>query len=126
MTKYQTLLLPGKPYLVLSSDTTWVREVPPLLLCKESMQHHGHKPLVSRFSKDVTTLSQWLQHIMLIIHQYRLCIINKPHPENRDQEMTSMNINVSAIRTTVSMAVCTSIQNIQAAIHGDTHLQKLR
>ena len=31
-----------------------------------------HKPLVMMLSKDVVMLSQWLQHIMLRIHQYRV------------------------------------------------------
>ena len=30
----------------------------------------NHKPLVSIFKKDVATLSQWIQQIMLKVHQY--------------------------------------------------------
>ena len=33
-----------------------------------------HKLLVSMFKKDVSTLSQWIQHILLKIHQYRVQI----------------------------------------------------
>ena len=33
-----------------------------------------HKPLVSMFKKDFTTLSQLIQHILLKIHQYRVQI----------------------------------------------------
>ena len=40
-----------------------------------------HKPLVSMFKKDVATLSQCIQHILLKIHQYRVQIIYKPGPE---------------------------------------------
>ena len=39
-----------------------------------------HKPLVTIFKKDVTTLSQRLQSILLRIHQYRVRIINTPGP----------------------------------------------
>ena len=37
-----------------------------------------HKPLVAMASKDVATLSQWLQYIMLCIHQYSMCLLYKP------------------------------------------------
>ena len=37
-----------------------------------------HKPLVAIINKDVVTLSQHLQCIMLYIHQYRVCILYKP------------------------------------------------
>ena len=40
-----------------------------------------HKPLVSIFKKDVATLSQWIQHILLKIYQYRVQIIYKPGPD---------------------------------------------
>ena len=39
-----------------------------------------HKPLVSIFKKDVATLSQQIQHVLLKIHQYRVQIIYKPVP----------------------------------------------
>ena len=41
----------------------------------------NHKPLVSIFKKDVATLSQCIQHILLKIHQYRVQIIYKPGPK---------------------------------------------
>ena len=40
-----------------------------------------HKLLVSMFKKDVATLSQCIQHILLKIHQYMVQIIYKPSPE---------------------------------------------
>ena len=40
-----------------------------------------YKLLVSMFKKDVATLSQCIQHILLKIHQYRVQIIYKPGPE---------------------------------------------
>ena len=76
---------------------------------------------------------------MLRIHHYRVCIIYMPcqdlytadwlsqnnHEGNRDQEITCMNLNVSAISTSVNMPVSTSIEDIQVT-HEDAHMQKLR
>ena len=42
----------------------------------------NHKPLVAIFKKDVATLSQHIQCILLKNHQYRVQIIYKPGPEN--------------------------------------------
>ena len=39
-----------------------------------------HKPLAI-FKKDVVTLSQCMQHILLKNHQYRVQILYKPGPE---------------------------------------------
>ena len=41
-----------------------------------------HKPLVAIFKKDVATLSQHIQHILLKIHQYRVQIIYKSGPQD--------------------------------------------
>ena len=41
----------------------------------------NHKPLVAVFKRDVATLSQRLQWVMLRIHQYRIGIIYKPGPD---------------------------------------------
>ena len=63
-----------------------------------------HKPLVAIFNKDIATLSQRLQRILLRIHQYRMRILYKPEPdlciadwlsrqnhsENKDEEIPSM------------------------------------
>ena len=63
-----------------------------------------HKPLITIFKKDVATLSQRLQSMLLRIHQYRVRIIYKPvldlfmadwlsrhkHSENKDEEITGM------------------------------------
>ena len=40
-----------------------------------------HKPLVATLKKDMATLSQCIQCIMLKIHQYRVQILYKPGPE---------------------------------------------
>ena len=37
-----------------------------------------HKPLVAIMGKDVATLSQYLQSIILCLHQYRVCILYRP------------------------------------------------
>ena len=39
-----------------------------------------HIPSVVMINKDVATLSQWLQLIMLSIHQWSVYILNKPSP----------------------------------------------
>ena len=41
----------------------------------------NHNPLVAIFKKDVATLLQCIQHILLKIHQYRVQIMYKPGPE---------------------------------------------
>ena len=40
-----------------------------------------HKPLVAIFKKDVVTMSQQIQCILLRIHQYRVRLLYKPGPE---------------------------------------------
>ena len=67
-----------------------------------------HKQLVAMVSKDITTVSQWLQCIMLHIPKYSMYILYKPGPylyivewlshnkqtENKDQEIAGININI--------------------------------
>ena len=79
--------------------------------------------------KDVAILFQSLWCIMLCIHQYRVHIVYKPGPnlyildwllqknnmENRDEEITGMNINMQALSTSVKITIWTSIEDIQAA-----------
>ena len=45
---------------------------------KEVFVITDHKPLVAMISKDVVTLAQQLQHIIMCILQYNMCILNKP------------------------------------------------
>ena len=40
-----------------------------------------HKPMVNIMGKDVATLSQHLQHIILHVHQYRVCVLYKSGSE---------------------------------------------
>ena len=88
-----------------------------------------HKILMAILNKDVATMSQWLHHIMLRIHKYRLHIIYKTgpdlyiadwlsqnnHAENKDQKTAAMSINVNVISTSVNMSVYTSTEDIEAA-----------
>ena len=62
-------------------DTAWTGEIPPLLFWREVLIIIDHKLLVSMFKKDVATLLQHMQHILLNIHQYQVQIIYKPGPE---------------------------------------------
>ena len=65
------------------------------------------------------------------MHQYRVHIIYKPDPDLymmewlshnshakiRDHKIAGMCVNVNAITTSVTMPVCTSKEDIKAAIH---------
>ena len=91
-------------------------------------------------NKDVATLSQWLQHIMLHYHQYNVPILYKPgpefyiadwlpchnHAERREQEIAGMNINIQTIKTTLDVPVCMSIKDIRVAMNEDVDLQMLK
>ena len=99
-----------------------------------------HKPLVSMFKKDVTTLSQQIQCILLKIHQYRVQIIYKPgpeifiadwlsthnHTEGKDTPIKGMDIQVDAIQTATDMTECISMAEIQQASSLDNHPQQLK
>ena len=109
-------------------------------LAKEAHVITDHKPLVAKVNKDVTTLSQWLQCIMLHIHQYSMFILYKPDPElyigdwvfhnkqaeNRDQEITGVNINIHTISTTVDIPICMFIEDIRTATNEDADQQILK
>ena len=96
-----------------------------------------HKPLVAIFKKDVATLSQRIQHILLRIHQFQVKIIYKPgpdlfivdwlsrhnHTENKDEEIPGMDIKVDAIQTATDIPECMSIPQLQQATAQDNHLQ---
>ena len=91
--------------------------------------------MVAIFKKDVATLSQRLQCILLKIHQYRERIIYKPgpdlfvadwlskhyHKENKDEEILGMNININAICMATDIPNFTSAQEIQQASVKDDH-----
>ena len=98
-----------------------------------------HKPFVAMFKKDVATLSQPIQCIMLKIHQYRVQILYKPgpkifiedwllwhnHVEGKDKPIKDMDIWVDAIQSLVDMPDCISMEEIQQASLQDAHLQQL-
>ena len=99
-----------------------------------------HKPLVSMFKKDVATLSQCMQHILLKIQQYRVQIIYKPgpkifiedwlsrynHTEGKDKPIKGIDIQVDAIQTAMDMPECILMAEIQHALAQDNHLQQLK
>ena len=99
-----------------------------------------HKPLVSMFKKDVATLSQCIQCILLKIHQYRAQIIYKPgpeifivdwlsrhnHTEGKDKPIKGMEIWVDVIQAVTDMPECVSMAEIQQASSLNNHLQQLK
>ena len=95
-----------------------------------------HKPLLVMVCKDVTTLSQWLQHIILNIHQCNVHVLYKPgpdlyiadclslhnHTEHEPQEISGMNINIKTLGIGTDLLVCTSAEDIRNAVSIDTEL----
>ena len=98
-----------------------------------------HTPLVAIFKKDVATLSQWNQCILLQIHLYQVRIIYKPgsqlfimdwlsrhnHIENKDEEICGMDM-VDGIQRSTNIPECMSITQIQQMTTQNEHLQWLR
>ena len=92
------------------------------------------------FKKDVATLLQCIQCILLKIHQYRVQIIYKPgpeifiadwllrhnHTEGKDKTIKGMDVWVDAIQTATDMPECISMAEIQQAASQDNHLQQLK
>ena len=91
-----------------------------------------HKPLISMFKKDVATLSQHIQCILLKIHQYRVQIIYKPgpeifiadwllrhnHAEGKDKAIKGMDIWVDTIQSATDMPECYQCRNTTGVITG--------
>ena len=98
-----------------------------------------NKPLVTMISKDITTISQWLQHTMLYIHQYNMCIVYKPgpdlytadwlshhnHNEKKDQEISTY-IYIQTLSTAIGIPVCISVESKRKAISIDAELKMLQ
>ena len=96
--------------------------------------------MMAKINKNVATLLQHLQYIMLCIYQYRVQIIYKPDPElcivewlfennhtdNRNQKIIGMNVNMHTISTLVDISICTSIEDKQVATQLDEDLQRLK
>ena len=86
-----------------------------------------HKSLVAIFKKDMATLSQILQQILLRIHQYIVKIICKPcpdlfivdwlsrqnHEEDKDEEIAGMQVNVNTVETAINIPECMMIHELQ-------------
>ena len=97
----------------------------------------NHTPLVAMFKKDVATLLQRIQCILLRIHQFQLRILYKPgpelvptdwlsrhnHTENRDAEIHGIDIKVDAIQIMTNIQECMSIPQIQQVTTQDDQLQ---
>ena len=90
-----------------------------------------HKPLVAIFKKDVATLLEGIQHILLRIHKFQVRIFYKPgpdlfitdwlsrhnHTENKDSEIYGMDIKVDAIQTATNIPECMSIHYCKKQPH---------
>ena len=99
-----------------------------------------HKPLVAMFKKDMATLSQHMQWILLKILQNRVQIIYKLGPEiftadwllrnnnmeGKDKLIKDMDIWVDEIQNSIDMPECISLAEIQQASSQDDHVQQLK
>ena len=98
------------------------------------------KPFMAMVREDITALSQWLQCIMLHVHEHNTCILCKPGPDlyledqlyhhnhidAKDQEIASMNINIHTICLAIDVPVCTSVEDTRNAMSTDIELQMLQ
>ena len=89
--------------------------------------------------KDVGSLSQRLQRILLYIHWYSIRILYKPSPQlflvnwlsrynhktNRGQEILGLNISINAIQSCVDIPDCITSKEIRPEIIDDEHLSML-
>ena len=99
-----------------------------------------HKLLVSMFKKDVATLLQHMQCMLLKVHQYRVQIIYKPgpevfvadwvsrhnHVEGKDRPIEDMEMRMDTIQNVTETPECVSMAEIQQASTQDDHLQHLK
>ena len=119
--------------------STLFREILPLLFARFVNVITNYKPFVAIFKKDLATLSQWLQCILLRILQYEIHIIQtrtrpvhsrlpikQNHVENKDEEIDNLKLSIIAIDITTNVPACMTIQDIQGATHNDIYLQVLR
>ena len=120
--------------------TIWTQEVPPILLMRNVSINTDYRPLAGKLKKDVVTLSQRLQWILLRIHQYRVKIIYKPGPElfvadwlsrqnhnkNTDAEIPHMQLGINAIHTATNIPECMTMHELQLVTYLDQHLQCLK
>ena len=99
-----------------------------------------HKLLVAIFKKDIVTLSQRIQCILLRIHQYSVKILYKQgpeifiadwisqhnHKENKDEVIHRMDIRVNTMQIMTDVSECMSILQIQQATAQDENLLWLK
>ena len=92
------------------------------------------------FKKDIAILSQWIQWILLGIHQYRVEILYKPGPkifiadwlshhnneEGKDKPIKDMDIRIDAIQSATDIPECVSTSQIQQATAQNENLQYLK
>ena len=121
-------------------NTTWVGKFHHYCFGRKVLIIMDHKPLVSMFKKDVATLLQHIQWILLNIHQYRVQIMYKPGPdifiadwlsrhihiEGKDKPIEDMDIQVDAIQDITDMPECVSMAEIQQVSAWEDHLQILK
>ena len=91
----------------------------------------NHKPLVAIVSKENATLSQWLQCIMLHIHQNCVKIFYKCGPALYmanwlSQDVGGMSINIHTLSTAIDILVSTQMEDIRTAMSEDAELKKLQ
>ena len=98
-----------------------------------------HKPLLPIFKKDIATLFQRLQWILLRMHQYRVKIYKpgsdlfmadwlsrKNHKDDRGKEIEGMQVSINIKETSTNIPECMMICNLQHEIDQDNHLQQLK
>ena len=98
-------------------------------------QHNWWQAISSYIQKDVATISQCIQWVLLEIHQYRVQILYKPrseifivdwlswqnHKEGKDELIEDMDIRVDAIQSTTDIPECMSILQLQHTMAQDEH-----
>ena len=87
-----------------------------------------HKPLVTIFKKDVATLSQGIQQILLKMHQHRvqnfiqtrdlkfllqISLSHHNHKDNTGEAIQGMDIKVDAVQMMIDVPECMSMDQIQ-------------
>ena len=85
-------------------------------------------------------MSQWLQCILLRIHEYEIHVLYTPspnlyiaewlskqnHAENKNKETEGIKLNIDTISKVTYITTCMSIQDIAEARQNDMHLQELK
>ena len=95
----------------------------PILLPYQRSKHRNLPQIFSHnIQKDVTTLSQLLQCILLSLVQYKVCTQHKPrsylhmadwllrqnHTADKDEEMKGKKLSIDTIKTATDIPSCIS------------------